>query len=219
MSSPQCHQHIDGSRNRWQKSVHTSSSKLYKNGLKSEPCGRTLYPVRVIHSAPQTQKTSVLHHSRHSLFLQLKWRWNISHQQRQTILLTSFFSKTILSRRQYAILFCSKVQTYNTLYISFSPWTSCHKQANLLDYTSPITKDPCQASQLTWLLPDTISVEPLPSPECHYKYQANTSWPPSAMPVQSRWTNLRQIEHRCKKIWRNSWNKTRRRRILHCKDE
>jgi hypothetical protein len=36
-------------------------SKLYKNGLKTEPCDRTLYSMRVIH---------ILHHSR----LQINWK-------------------------------------------------------------------------------------------------------------------------------------------------
>jgi hypothetical protein len=124
-------------------------SKLYKNGLKTEPCCRPLYLVRVIHSAPPIQTTSVLHHSRlhinqtiprgssfswdarriqyiyeniivrptyiqksrYSLFLHLKRCWHISRQHCQTISRTFSFSKTILNRRQYAILFCPKLQT------------------------------------------------------------------------------------------------------------
>jgi hypothetical protein len=42
---------------------------------------------------------------------------------------------------------------------------------------SPITKDPFRALQLARPLSDAYSVAPLPSPECHYKYQADTTWP------------------------------------------
>jgi hypothetical protein len=49
-------------------------------------------------------------------------------------------------------------------------------------YTSPITKDPCQASQLARPLSDANSVAPLQSPECHYKYHADINWPPLTMP-------------------------------------
>jgi hypothetical protein len=55
-------------------------------------------------------------------------------------------------------------------------------QASKLICLYGITKDPWRVPQLARLLSDANSVAPPLSPEYHYKYQADTTWPPLAMP-------------------------------------
>jgi hypothetical protein len=162
----------------WKESI-PDPSKLYKNGLKTETCDRPLYTVRV--STP-TQKSSVLHHNRlhikerqhqasqHTIHLWKHYRTPHLYSEKTPQSVSSsqmtlkyqsstspdnfaylFFSKTMLSRRKYVILFCPKVQTCTYHFLQL-----------ILVYTSPITKDPCRASQLPRHLSNVNSVAPPP---------------------------------------------------------